>query len=262
MIFLQNLLSYLSDTPFLVLSTFTIYFISKRKISVLVFLTFFILNIYLNAVEKILFMDPRPYMYSLKVKQLQWVCPYEFGNPSGHSRMVFQFYSFLAFDVLGRGRKGVWRMVLPVLMGVLVPLSRLYLGAHSSNQVILGLLLGIGWQVIYRYYLMKKLYDLFNYLIANKNTTHLILIFVINILLLAIPLVIYQYHLPDPFPQQYLNNLSKQCPKLHSIPTATHVMEKNFLSTTIINVVFGILIGVWTTGDQAYRYLYGQWRYY
>lgn len=264
-IFLQNLISYLSDTPFLVLSCFIIYFISKRKVSVLVFLAFFILNIYLNSVEKILFMDPRPFMYSIRVKQLQWHCPFEFGHPSGHSRMVFQFYSFLAFDVIGRRvhkSKAVWLMLLPIAMGVLVPQSRMYLGAHSSNQVILGLLLGIGWQVIYRYFLFKKLYQLVNYLILNKNVGVLLGLIAVNLTFLAIPLTIYQQHLSDPFPESYLSTLSKQCPSLHTVPTPLSLMSRNFLSTTIINIVFGMLMGIWLSDESSYRFLYGQWRYY
>ncbi|MBS1889744.1 MAG: phosphatase PAP2 family protein [Actinobacteria bacterium] len=190
-IFLQNLVSFLGDTEILPILAFFLYIVSRRKITIVVFLIFFMSNIYLLTILKVLFMDPRPFMYSLKVQQLQWKCPAEYGNPSGHSFLVFQFYASLVFDFISRINNNIWLMAVPCTMAILIPQSRMYLGAHSLNQVILGLLLGLCMQVLYRYYLQAKIYELVNLLVLRKTWENLLLLAAANISLLIIALMVY-----------------------------------------------------------------------
>jgi membrane-associated phospholipid phosphatase len=167
------------------------YIIIRRKITILVFLVFFMFNIYLLTVSKVLFMDPRPFMYSLKVQQLQWKCPAEYGNPSGHSWLVFQFYACLVFDLFSRIRKSIWFMIIPIFMGLLIPQSRMYLGAHSSNQVIMGLLIGLCMLVLYRVYLQAKIYHIIHSLLRRKSLEDLLMLVFANISLLILALMVY-----------------------------------------------------------------------
>jgi membrane-associated phospholipid phosphatase len=98
----QNYISMIcsSRTMYAVLTM--VYLISRRKITSMVFLIFFISSGYLNSLEKMLFMDPRPFWTSSAVRQFEWHCPADFGNPSGHSRSSAYFYFLLFYDLLVR----------------------------------------------------------------------------------------------------------------------------------------------------------------
>ena len=57
--------------------------------------------------------------------------------------MVFGVY----IDHKGRG-KYFWKVYLGILMCFLIPFSRIYLGAHSLNQVLQGLTMGVILSII------------------------------------------------------------------------------------------------------------------
>lgn len=243
---LQNFISFMGDTEVLPIVTFFLYIFSRRKVTVVVFLIYLIINIYINNILKVLFMDPRPYMYSMRVQQLQWKCPAEYGNPSGHSWLVFQFYGCLIFDLISRIRKTPWLMILPIVMAGLIPQSRMYLGAHSTNQVVMGLLLGLSIQVIYRYVLHAAIYDWIHGMILDKSYDRLAKLLLINVCLAILSMLIYERQISHPFPQYYLNNLKIMCPEITEI-TKTRFLIKNFAPASMINVVFGLLAGIWAS---------------
>ena len=64
--------------------------------------------------------------------------------------MVIALYEPLISDFLGTGPKRVFIGVWAVL-SALVMISRMYLGAHSLNQIIFGGLLGLSVLIIYKY---------------------------------------------------------------------------------------------------------------
>lgn len=151
-IFLNNVFSLLCSSKFKIVALAVLAILTKRKLALIVLLTFFVANVYLNSLSKLLFSDPRPFWYSTEIYQLEWKCPGQFGNPSGHSRSAaFLYYLIIADFAVGRRRLGgVWWVAI-ISIWALVPFSRLALGAHSSNQVIFGMLIGLAWLVIYRY---------------------------------------------------------------------------------------------------------------
>lgn len=67
----------------------------------------------------------------------------------------------------------------------------MYLGAHSANQVSLGLLIGFAFLVIYKYGLQAKIYDLFNSLIRRKSLGSLLIICFIYLVCFLLPLISY-----------------------------------------------------------------------
>ena len=72
--------------------------------------------------------------------------------PSGHSFIAFAFYEILLSDFFGTGKKRVYLLIW-VIIAVGVVISRMYLGAHSLDQVIYGSLIGMSYLLIYKYWL-------------------------------------------------------------------------------------------------------------
>jgi membrane-associated phospholipid phosphatase len=117
----------------------------KHAFNVTVFL---LLNIYLITLLKEFYLDPRPFWTHPAAHSLGFYCPGEFGNPSGHSwfATVISFLVFLKY--FPRVRK-VYALGSVSLVILLVAVSRMYLGAHSVNQVALGVSLGMAMNVLY-----------------------------------------------------------------------------------------------------------------
>jgi membrane-associated phospholipid phosphatase len=115
-----------------------------QKIQCIKFITHVVLGTYLNALLKMLYVQPRPYMVYPDILGLD--CNQDFGRPSGHSMVGFILYSTLYFlfvypmpsktrkQRLFKGMMLFWAMAIVFMVG----LSRVYLGAHSYGQVLLG----------------------------------------------------------------------------------------------------------------------------
>lgn len=125
----------------------------KHSFNVVMFLLF---NIYLITLLKSFYSDPRPFWSTSDVKSLANYCPSQFGNPSGHSWFATVISFILVFKYFPSLNRPLSLIIIGLLV-ILVPLSRLYLGAHSLNQVILGVCLGMIMNCLY---LFCKLDDL------------------------------------------------------------------------------------------------------
>ena len=61
-------------------------------------------------------------------------------------------------DVFGCGPKKVWTFVW-LFVAIMVMISRMYLGAHSLDQIVFGGLLGLSFLVYYKFFLQELLYE-------------------------------------------------------------------------------------------------------
>ena len=52
---IQNVISYLSDVPFLSFAILLMFILSRRKITLFVFLIYFMFSVYVNILEKLFF---------------------------------------------------------------------------------------------------------------------------------------------------------------------------------------------------------------
>jgi hypothetical protein len=77
---------------FLSLVVSLLFLLSKIRIRVMVFISFFILNTYFMTILKAAYHEARPFWYSKSINQLEWTCPREYGNPSGHSWLCVVLY--------------------------------------------------------------------------------------------------------------------------------------------------------------------------
>lgn len=91
-------------------------------------------SLYLNFLLKDFFQIPRPQGEGLRILEQ----PEDFSFPSGHAQSVTTFWFFLAFMMCKP-----WLYFLAGSLAVLVSLSRLYLGVHFLQDVLVGSFLGI-----------------------------------------------------------------------------------------------------------------------
>lgn len=109
--------------------------LNHKKSRGFVMLLFILLNTFCAAVLKAYDSDPRPIWTQQNVRNIGLYCPVEYGNPSGHSWFSAVFGFGLLLDYQGVGEKYIY-MWISVAAAILMPLSRMYLGAHSLNQVL------------------------------------------------------------------------------------------------------------------------------
>jgi len=95
----------------------------------------FLLSVALNSLAKLAFHTPRPYWCDPRVAAL--AAEASFGFPSGHAQNAATMWLALAL-IVGRG----WARIAAVLLMVSIGLSRLYLGVHSTGDVVAGWLFG------------------------------------------------------------------------------------------------------------------------
>jgi membrane-associated phospholipid phosphatase len=109
-----------------------------------------------------LYRQPRPYWLSSEVKMLEWTCYTEYGNPSGHSALVIVLLDFLVRFGCRWSKKFenlqiLW-YILVFIGQIVVMFSRLYLGMHSLNQILVGFMIGAYSLVPYYIYIEKILF--------------------------------------------------------------------------------------------------------
>lgn len=102
-----------------------------------------LLSTSLNESLKLAFHGPRPYWFSPNV--ISYSTETSFGIPSGHAQIAVGVWGMLA----ARMRKG-WGWLVAVLIVLLIGISRIYLGVHFVQDVVLGWLIGalVLWLVL------------------------------------------------------------------------------------------------------------------
>ena len=130
--------------------------------------TLFFFTNYLNSVLKLAYADTRPYFINSDLKYYKWTSECDYGKPSGHSMLtavimiIIHNYVTKLFSMKKFVYVVFWLFLF--LNWVMVSLSRMYLGNHSFNQLVLGLLfvillhkiMQIYWKSIYNKIYFKK----------------------------------------------------------------------------------------------------------
>lgn len=189
---IQNLISILGNTLFIIAFLLLVHLISYRKLNTIVYIFYIVINAYFIAVEKQAFQDPRPFFYNSKIEALEWTCPRSYGFPSGHSWVSILLYEPIFSDMFGtKGYKKI-ALLVTILTGVLIPLSRQYLGSHTADQVTSGVLHSLTALVFYRYFLHTKIWNFLNRICLGFSTSFTIIITSILFLIsTAVPFIIY-----------------------------------------------------------------------
>ena len=100
-------------------------------------------------------------------------------------------YEPLLSDFIGLGPKkvliGVWTVI-----AALVLISRMFLGAHSLDQIVFGGLLGLAFLIMYKYKFQELLYYVIQDILAFRHRLfYAVCNTVIFIIFLVVPIIIY-----------------------------------------------------------------------
>ena len=200
---------------------------------------------------KMIFRYPRPYQMSPDV--IPTSCSGQFGCPSATSIRVATIVLSLFLDFVQERKKKM--SIVCYILGCLaafigifgVMCSRVYLGAHSINQVIYGTGVGIISALFMHYsvkpQVYKHLYNLSSISPARTNYVPFVLnstfVFVMTQL---IPFLTYWYVVNyTTIPQLYMDNLLSKCPA-QTITKVFHERAFPYIGKTTL--AFGAYIGI------------------
>jgi membrane-associated phospholipid phosphatase len=182
------------------------------------FLCVVLFSNYLNNLMKIIYQNPRPFWIDTELKLS---CNGGFGNPSGHSMRSAAIY--LAFAHLitdknftsSRSLNVIWKSIIfSISIGLIIGimLSRVYLGAHSINQIIFGSLLGIALYLFVFFILELQKVDrntFFRFFVNMKKNLGLLCFY-----LVLIGIGILTWSVQRHNNNIYTNIVSEICPKI------------------------------------------------
>lgn len=188
------------------------YIVVNRKLLLIVHLSYFLLANYVLSLLKQSFQQSRPIWVNDQIEKWEWFCPKDFGNPSGHSFAVVMLYEPIVSDCIGYGKHRFWTIFLFVVC-VMVPISRMYLGVHSANQIFFGLVLGLIFLILYKYVYQRYLYYLYWGLLMNhRKWQKLTVAVIVHVLSFIVPIVFYRINLSQrPIPAKDIENLNRKC---------------------------------------------------
>lgn len=167
------------------LALFSITFLVGSRPKAIYFMTTLAIDKVLIGLLKIAYKEPRPYLKFFDIEPLS--CSKEYGNPSGHSSAAFATSIVLFLDlfhgeslltIIGKHdpvksiskyfrSKYLIGGLIALFWMLIIPISRVALGAHSIDQVIYGSLLGL-WNGLTCHFLLRDQVMLHVWLINLK----------------------------------------------------------------------------------------------
>lgn len=174
---------------------------NKNKIQILAYTIYIIFLVIASCFLKQLVANPRPFWSSSEVKVWSWDCPKDYGNPSGHSFLAWILLELIVLHLIMNeklqvqnfSKKIVFYIIYLVCIG-LVMFSRMSLGVHSLNQVLLGSLLGLYSVIAYKLYvegwLTSQIEKRYSTTLQSKKTLILCTV-ATQIITFFIPMIIY-----------------------------------------------------------------------
>lgn len=240
------------DPLFVFVGVILMVVLSHRKGKGLIMLCFILFNTFWAALIKAYQCDPRPIWTKNEVRNIGFYCPIEYGNPSGHSwfSVVLGFGVLMEYRGAGKHNRNI---MISILLIILVPMSRMYLGAHSLNQVLEGLIFGMFFCLLFN----LGLKNLIHKFLAEFNHNKKVKGFIIALHILS--LIPFIKHMDEELPENWLANIHKKCFK------DMNEVKLNQLMLTLNALILNLLTGLGLGYEQMVKapmgalYLTGRW---
>ncbi len=160
--FFSTVTKFGEESLFILIGFIIFWCINKKHGYYILFVGF--LGVLINQFLKILFRVPRPWVldkdFTIVESARAEATGYSF--PSGHTQV-----SVGAYGAIARATSKLWIRVLSVILCILVPISRMYLGVHTP--------LDVGVSVILALLLVFLMYPIHNFTTKRKNGMRAIL---------------------------------------------------------------------------------------
>lgn len=198
----------------------------------------------LNTIFKFSFRQPRPYWTDASIANLDQ--PHNsFGLPSGHAQNAASL-----FGTLATWFKQKWLSLIMIFTIFMVAISRLFLGVHSLQDILLGLALGGG--LVWGYVkLGDKIASQFN---KHSVSVRIGIIFGISILLLLTAFFIASAQQDFAIPQAWISNTVLAG---HQEPLTPFGLDGMITST---GALFGVVLGsIWINESGGFNANQGAW---
>ena len=170
-------------------------------------------------------------------------------------------YEPIISDTIGYGKRRLW--IFPLLVFcVMIPISRMYLGVHSANQILFGLSLGFCFLILYKYIYQKALYELYwELLLGPMKLIKLIGIIILNIIVFIIPLIFFQVNADyRPMLAKDIDNLNQQCgTDLTGYEVQVHMLTACAIGCFAFGLQYGFIFLANFNGYK--KYILGMWKH-
>lgn len=163
MLFFQNIrsgfgdalsiaITYFGDAPIAILVLILAYWCIDKRKGFALGGTLLSANFSMN-IFKVIFRVPRPWVKFSDLECIYKSTATGYSFPSGHSTT-----SGALWGAIGRLAKKSWAKALCVIIVILVPLSRVYLGCHWPMDVLVGTALGL----LFAFFVTRRMYALYD----------------------------------------------------------------------------------------------------
>ena len=231
----MNLFSFLGTEEFFVLLLPLIYWCVDSSVGIRM-TVILMLSTNINGALKMALHGPRPYWYSSSVRGL--ATETSFGIPSNHAQSAAVVWGILAAFL----RKW-WGWLAAVLLIFLIGFSRLYLGVHFPQDVVLGWIIGglILW-------LMLRFWNPVTAWVKRQGAARQILFaFLVSLVTFVMPLI----------PFVWLKVINWQPPQEWAAYATNAFSIQDF--ATSAGTLFGLLVGlVWLARHGGFK-TNGRW---
>lgn len=163
-----------------------------------------------------------------------------------------------------------WAFAIPLMFGSFIPISRMYLGVHSADQIVIGLTLSFTFLIMYKFFLQKYILRFLNYCVFAK-TSKIPLVFitiVCNLIIFAIPLIIYHVNTTtNKVDQQVIDSVNKACNLSgshllnHEKIEMAHTMS-GMVGSALFGAIYGLMMASCIGSRSSWsHYYFGFWAY-
>jgi len=206
-------------------------------------LLFYVISFYIDNILKLLYQDPRPYFINTNI--IPYKTDSDYGNPSGHSLASTVFYlALLNFCKNTKFFKNNRHLYYLFSLFVIISLfmlffSRFILGVHAINQLLFGMLIGLGFYFILFHIMEVDSYENGSkFFLINMSFSNNIMSFFIYFGLIILSVICYSFFDFDHTYVAFIHNTFPNNPQYKLFE------NYDFALTLLIFVVIGSHSGI------------------